>query len=561
MVSTLGLCRAVSIPPCTPPSERVSNNGLLETTLTVKLCEVHGKGINFITRSYDGQIPGPTLRIMPGDTMQVTLRNELGSDGGVEGIPNTTNLHPHGMHVSPLEDDVFINVSSNDAHTYKIHVPKDHQQGSFYYHPHRLPGDLIQAMGGMGGMIVVEDRRTWPHELQEMKQQTVVLQKWLWCSNASDPCGWNARGHVMHSNHYWFPGSNALVGNTPVPAVTSPKDWTDVDYMTVSGEYQPKVDLHPGEYRYMRILNAAIDMQLRIQLEKPCTMSLLATDGSYLDAPRATLNNSVVLSIADRVDVAVMCPSAGTFTLRSEPFTPKQVDYMGHPGFDEHSFPDGQTLLTFHTVGPQAEHANRLPSYLPARPSYLRDYRTIPDSEIHVRHSVWMAGVPSVAGKSSPYSYAMVNGRSNPNQYTAPVEFELAQDRIEEWIIHNHPPNCTALANDTDQCTIDGGDGTVLDTGSGHVLHMHTNHFQIVRTIPPAVEGLDFAVGEFHDTVFFGHNAPTLVIRFRFANFTGPTLYHCHYAKHASQGMASKVEGAVKPCHKPPSQKAPSLMV
>merc|ERR1711904_195438 len=144
-----------------------------------------------------------------------------------------------------------------------------------------------------------------------------------------------------------------------------------------------------------------------------------------------------------------------------------------------------------------------LPSTLPARPVWMQDLRDIPDSEVHVHREVWMAGVPSVAGKSSPYSYAMVNGVSNPNQYTAKPEFELMQDRLEEWIIHNHPPNCTALANDTDQCTIDGGDGTVLDTGSGHVLHMHTNHFQIVRTIPPDAPGLDFAVGEFHDTVFF----------------------------------------------------------
>merc|ERR1712216_379578 len=473
--------KAVSIPPCALPEERSSRNGLLETTMTVKLCEFKGEGISFLTRSYDGQVPGPTFKVKPGDLLRVTLRNELGSDDAVEGVPNTTNLHPHGMHLSPLEDDVFINVSSRGVHTYEFHLPNDHMQGTFYYHPHRLPGDLIQALGGMGGMIVVEDKSTWPHEVQEMQQETLVLQKWLWCRNASDPCGWNARGHVMHSNHYWFPGSNALVGNTPVPAVTAPQDWQDVDYLTVSGVYQPKVKLQPGEYRYMRLLNAAVDMQLRVQLQKPCRMWLLATDGTYLDAPRAATNNSVVLSIADRVDVAVMCPSIGTFTLSSETFTPEQVDYMGHPGYDEHSFPSSQTLLTLHAEGIQAERASKLPSRLPSRPPWLQDYRTLPDSEIHVRHSVWMAGVPSVSGKSSPYSYAMVNGKSNTNQYNAPVEFELAQDRMEEWIIHNHPPNCTALANDTDQCTIDGGDGTVLDTGSGHVLHMHTNHFQIIR--------------------------------------------------------------------------------
>merc|ERR1712032_528376 len=115
---------------------------------------------------------------------------------------------------------------------------------------------------------------------------------------------------------------------------------------------------------------------------------------------------------------------------------------MGHPGYDEHSFPREQTLFTMRVAGPRAVQASRLPKKLPARPSWMQDLRSLPESAVHVRRDIWMAGVPSVVGKSSPYSYAMVNGVSNPNQYVADPEFVLQKDRLEEWVIHNHPPNC-----------------------------------------------------------------------------------------------------------------------
>merc|ERR1711865_1316599 len=98
--------------------------------------------------------------------------------------------------------------------------------------------------------------------------------------------------------------------------------------------------------------------------------------------------------------------------------------------------PREQILFTFDVKTAEGIVITDLPSSLPLRPVWMNDFRSIPDEEIHVHRDVWMAGVPSVAGESSPYSYAMVNGISNPNQYQAQPEFELLQDRIEEWIIH-----------------------------------------------------------------------------------------------------------------------------
>ncbi len=78
-------------------------------------------------RSYNGLPVGPTLRVKPGDTLRITVNNQLGTepptaigqyytskqkpignrtgdwfhDYDVYSHPNVTNLHLHGLHVDP----------------------------------------------------------------------------------------------------------------------------------------------------------------------------------------------------------------------------------------------------------------------------------------------------------------------------------------------------------------------------------------------------------------------------------------------------------------------------
>jgi FtsP/CotA-like multicopper oxidase with cupredoxin domain len=53
--------------------------------------------------SYNGSLPGPTLRLRPGDRLRVQLANRLAQ---------VTNLHVHGLHVSPERngDNPFVAV-------------------------------------------------------------------------------------------------------------------------------------------------------------------------------------------------------------------------------------------------------------------------------------------------------------------------------------------------------------------------------------------------------------------------------------------------------------------
>jgi FtsP/CotA-like multicopper oxidase with cupredoxin domain len=75
------------------PPELQSTNGLLETTFDVHPTTFNVAGAKVRGYAYQGQFMGPTLRVLPGDVVRIHLRNRL---------KEPTNLHSHGMYVSPI---------------------------------------------------------------------------------------------------------------------------------------------------------------------------------------------------------------------------------------------------------------------------------------------------------------------------------------------------------------------------------------------------------------------------------------------------------------------------
>ena len=88
--------------------------------------------IKFFTRAYnprDGQpISGPTIRVTQGDNLKIVLKNNLLQD--FNGPPNSfrlanhTNLHLHGLHVSPGADDIFRMVEPNSTGVFEYQIPE-----------------------------------------------------------------------------------------------------------------------------------------------------------------------------------------------------------------------------------------------------------------------------------------------------------------------------------------------------------------------------------------------------------------------------------------------------
>lgn len=135
-----------------------------------------------------GQIPfmAPVVELAPGDTFRLTLNNKLPSHSdmklpgkGPGGDPltcadtatdhndthcahfNLTNMHTHGLWVSPLgnSDNVLLTINPEVSFTYEYNIPSDHPAGTFWYHAHRHGSTGPQLASGMAGALIIRGGR------------------------------------------------------------------------------------------------------------------------------------------------------------------------------------------------------------------------------------------------------------------------------------------------------------------------------------------------------------------------------------------------------------------
>ena len=99
--------------------------------------------------AYNGQVPGPQIRVREGDRVRVTLLNNL---------PESTAIHFHGLELPNDQDGVpFITqppVKPGERYTYEFTVPN---AGSHMYHSHH--NAAVQVGLGLLGAFIVEPRK------------------------------------------------------------------------------------------------------------------------------------------------------------------------------------------------------------------------------------------------------------------------------------------------------------------------------------------------------------------------------------------------------------------
>ncbi|MDF2835764.1 MAG: multicopper oxidase [Paenibacillus sp.] len=116
--------------------------------LTAKQADVtleSGKVVNAWT--YNGQIPGPELRMKQGELIEVKLTNQDIEDG--------VTIHWHGLDVPNAEDGVAgatqDAVMPGQSHTYRFVAE---QTGTYWYHSHQHSKEAVEK--GLFGMLIVD---------------------------------------------------------------------------------------------------------------------------------------------------------------------------------------------------------------------------------------------------------------------------------------------------------------------------------------------------------------------------------------------------------------------
>jgi len=111
-------------------------------TLIAQDAEVEvAKGVMAKVWTYNGTVPGPTLRFTEGDDVTVKFVNKT---------PYAHTIHFHGSHDS-ANDGVFPQIMPGEEYTYHFVAQ---ESGLFMYHCHAFPTSEHVRMGMFGAMII-----------------------------------------------------------------------------------------------------------------------------------------------------------------------------------------------------------------------------------------------------------------------------------------------------------------------------------------------------------------------------------------------------------------------
>ncbi len=396
-VLLLALAGCAAQPAAAPaaPQEQVpvtdvrGTDGRVAVTLTAAETQVPYDGGTRWAMTYNGTTPGPTLRVHPGDTLSITLVNDLAEP---------TSLHTHGLHVSPEQDDPFVMVEPGRSRTFTYDIPKDQQPGTYWYHPHVHQMTAQQVAAGLSGAIIVEgaDDTT----LADVSTDRVLVVNDPPITTANPDEGQSSGGSMMGHD-------GSMMGDSGTDMMTAMMGRTGPRLLT-NGQDGVTLTDPAGKLERVHVVNATASTSLRLAYDG-AQMLRLASPGGRLAAPQQA--SAVELAPGERTEL-VLVPGADGGTL-----TAQRLANEGRGG------PTGEPEV----VARVEPGAGADTSVLPA--SFHSDDRDLfaPDVKVARTRAITLDGHmdPTIDGK--PFDADTVN-------------FTAKEGTVEEWVIKNNTP-------------------------------------------------------------------------------------------------------------------------
>jgi FtsP/CotA-like multicopper oxidase with cupredoxin domain len=452
------------------------------------------------TYTYNHVVPGYTWEVRGGDTLRVRLRNRLppARDPVMRmDRPHawtTTNLHTHGLHVSPAgrADNVFLSIPPGEEHRLEIPLPADHPGGIFWYHPHHHGAATQQLRAGMAGALIVRGAIDEVEEVAAAREHVMVLQS------------------IELGDEYQL--------LDPIPQPTPEQAFfprTKVLY-TVNGVLTPTVRMYPGEVQRWRLLNAAAGTFMSLHLKRH-EFHVLAWDGLTLRAPDPA--SVLMLSAGNRVEVLIRAGRPGRYHLVLTPGSSQRPNIPGMP-------PAGSMAQGRAGTG-------AMPGF-PAVPGEL-DPRTILTVEV-AGHGPAMglpAGLPAWDPPILPIArrrrFAFTVRRAPGHEFLSfgvdGIPFDPAR-----------PPYRPVLGTAEEWTLTNAFDPRLME--HAHVFHMHTNPFKITKR-----NGTTLSPPLWRDTYVLTKSAgDSITFATNFVDYPGTFLGHCQVVPHEDLGMMSGIE-------------------
>jgi FtsP/CotA-like multicopper oxidase with cupredoxin domain len=218
-------------------------------------------GKSILAWGFNNQVPGPVLRARKGDTLVVTVKNNL---------KEPTTIHWHGIRLpAPMDGtgEVQKPIQPGEVYQYRFTVP---DAGTFWYHSHI--NETVQMERGMyGGLVVEED---------------------------TDP--------VMDADRVFLIDDMKLNGKLEfkegnfVERFKERHDGREGDTLLLNGKETPTIHMAAGQRERWRFINSSSARYFILHLGgKP--FPIIATDGGLIEHPQTV--TEVLITPGERVDI------------------------------------------------------------------------------------------------------------------------------------------------------------------------------------------------------------------------------------------------------------------
>jgi FtsP/CotA-like multicopper oxidase with cupredoxin domain len=360
-----------------------SRNGALSLDLRVEQLPVLIGHTSVQAMTYGGTLPGPTLVVHPGDILSIKLDNRLSTP---------TNLHTHGLHVSPEghSDDVLRRIDAGTSGQYQYAIPSDHPPGVFWYHPHHHGMAADQVFGGLYGAIIVDD--SVPIEV--------------------------AHERILIISDMTFDAAGQIASPSPMDKMNGREGST----LLLNGQVGATLAAHPGDRERWRIVNACTSRYLDLRLDGQ-RLQLLGNDSGRLAEPQSV--QQLLLAPGNRADVLVTM-TQGTTSLRTV-----AVDRGSSGGMGSASASSPSGIATLTVAGLASGPAPAV-----ATQAVPRDLRAVnADASRTLTLAMTMGGMGGMGG--SGRGAFTIDGRSfDPSR----IDQHVRAGAVEEWTIVNTSP-------------------------------------------------------------------------------------------------------------------------
>jgi len=254
---------------------RIAEDGTKEFALTAELHDWSPlQGIRIAAWTYNGQSPGPTIRVTEGDKVRIVFTNQL---------PEPSTIHWHGLHLPNAMDGVpgITQQEVQPGQSFVYSFTASHP-GTFMYHSHY--DDMTQIGSGLYGAFIIDPKRQPPRA----------------------PSSGELSDGMSFDHDYTMLLSSFRVNS-------GPED--EPDFFAINGRSYPDtppLELKRGETARIRFINIDTTEVHTMHLHG-MDFQVIARNGHAVPAPETM--NTVLIGPGESVDIAFRADAPGKWML------------------------------------------------------------------------------------------------------------------------------------------------------------------------------------------------------------------------------------------------------